>query len=189
MGIKEERMARCALALLFVYAAFAAMPENPEEGLGDDLALHVEHYPHTEGSNKAIYQFQIDNNNKNDRQTGPVQFTAEVSPDMEGTNAYFFRENPGHAATKEDCKVGQRSELAQEKINKKFPGAKISFPKLVRCDITHIDAFATLYVHASVPDHKELPVNEMIQASMSQKGVNRKSVQIPAIDPTQMVQF
>ena len=42
--------------------------------------MHVEHYPHTEGSNQAIYQFQIDNNNKDDKQSGAVQFTAEVSP-------------------------------------------------------------------------------------------------------------
>ena len=32
--IKEERMARCALALLFVCAAFAAMPENLKEEEG-----------------------------------------------------------------------------------------------------------------------------------------------------------
>merc|ERR1711865_812408 len=98
------------------------MPENlkEEEGMGDDLSMHVEHYPHTEGSNQAIYQFQIDNNNKDDKQSGAVQFTAEVSPDMDVTNAYFFREKTGQAATKEDCKVGQRSPAAQDKINKKF---------------------------------------------------------------------
>ena len=44
--------------------------------------MHVEHYPHTEGSNQAIYQFQIDNNNKDDKQSGAVQFTAEVSPGL-----------------------------------------------------------------------------------------------------------
>jgi len=145
--------------------------------------MHVEHYPHTEGSNQAIYQFQIDNNNKDDKQSGAVQFTAEVSPDMDVTNAYFFREKTGQAATKEDCKVGQRSPAAQDKINKKFPGAKITFPKLVRCDIKHIDEFATLYVHASVPEHKELSPMEMVKASYSQQGTKRKSVEIPALDP------
>jgi len=102
---------------------------------------------------------------------------------MDVTNAYFFREKTGQAATKEDCKVGQRSPAAQDKINKKFPGAKITFPKLVRCDIKHIDEFATLYVHASVPEHKELSPMEMVKASYSQQGTKRKSVEIPALDP------
>merc|ERR1712070_569253 len=77
MGISEEAMVmRCILAAVLVASVLGA---NPEEEL-DKLALHVEHYPHAQGSNHAIYQFQIDNNNENDKTTDPVDFTAEVSP-------------------------------------------------------------------------------------------------------------
>ena len=48
--------------------------------LQDNLALHAEHFPHTQGSKSAIYQFQIDNNNAKAKQTSAVQFTAEISP-------------------------------------------------------------------------------------------------------------
>jgi hypothetical protein len=48
--------------------------------LQDNLALHAEHFPHTQGSKSAIYQFQIDNNNAKATPTGAVQFTAEISP-------------------------------------------------------------------------------------------------------------
>lgn len=105
--------------------------------------------------------------------------------DMDVTNAYFYREKTGHQPTKESCKVGQRSPASQEKIMKKFPGTKISFPKVVKCKVHSIDEFATIYVHASVPDSKELPVNEIVKASYSQGGVTGKSVEIPAVDPTQ----
>merc|ERR1711871_705786 len=161
MGISEEAMVmRCILAAVLVASVLGA---TPEEEL-DKLALHVEHYPHAQGSNHAIYQFQIDNNNENDKTTDPVDFTAEVSPAMDVTNAYFFR----------------------EKINKKFPGAKITFPKIVKCKISHIDEFATIYVHASVPEHKELPLNEIVKASYSQRGMHGDSIEIPAIDSSQL---
>merc|ERR1712072_511876 len=186
MGISGGAMAMrcCVLAALLLAGVMGA---SPEEEL-DKLALHVEHYPHAQGSNHAIYQFQIDNNNSNDKQTEPVDFTAEISPDMDVTNAYFFREKSGQTPQKESCKVGQRSPASQEKISKKFPGAKITFPKLIRCKISHIDEFATIYVHASVPEHKEMPVNEMVKASFSQKGIQGKAIEIPAIDPTQMAE-
>merc|ERR1712146_653747 len=87
MGISEEAMVmRCILAAVLVASVLGV---SPEEEL-DKLALHVEHYPHAQGSNHATYQFQIDNNNENDKTTDPVDFTAEVSPDMDVTNAYFF---------------------------------------------------------------------------------------------------
>merc|ERR1712006_14299 len=108
MGISEEAMVmRCILAAVLVASVLGA---NPEEEL-DKLALHVEHYPHAQGSNHAIYQFQIDNNNENDKATDPVDFTAEVSPDMDVTNAYFFREKTGATPQKESCKVGQEAQL------------------------------------------------------------------------------
>merc|ERR1719217_1515302 len=166
---------RCILAAVLVASVLGA---SPEEEL-DKLALHVEHYPHAQGSNNAIYQFQIDNNNENDKQTQTVDFTAEVSPDMDVTNAYFYREKDGAQAKKETCKVGQRSPASQEKIMKKFPGAKISFPKIVKCKINPIDEFATIYVHANVPESKDLPVNEIVKASYSQNGVPGQSVEIP----------
>merc|ERR1712178_254286 len=171
MGIyKQEAMARWVLAVLLVASVLGSSPEEmaPQN---DDLSLHVEHYPHAQGSNKAIYQFQIDNNNKDDKRTAPVKFTAEVSPDMDVTNAYFFREKSGTQPQKEDCKVGQRSPDSQERMQKKFPGVKMTFPKVVQCNIQHIDEFATLYVHAQVPDHKEPPVNDIVKASYSQAGV------------------
>ena len=46
----------------------------------DNLALHAEHFPHTQGSKSAIYQFQIDNNNAKAKQSSSVEFTAEISP-------------------------------------------------------------------------------------------------------------
>merc|ERR1712023_381378 len=178
MGISEEAMVmRCILAAVLVASVLGV---SPEEEL-DKLALHVEHYPHAQGSNHAIYQFQIDNNNENDKTTDPVDFTAEVSPDMDVTNAYFFREKTGATPRKESCKVGQRSPASREKINKKFPGAKI-----VKCKISHIDEFATIYVHASVPEHKELPLNEIVKASYSQRGTHGDSIEIPAIDSSQL---
>merc|ERR1719506_1489622 len=73
-----------------------------------------------------------------------------------------------------------------KKISKKFPGAKITFPKLVKCKISHIDEFATIYVHAKVPEHKELPLNELVKASYSQRGVEGNQIEIPAIDSTQL---
>lgn len=105
---------------------------------------------------------------------------------MDVTNAYFFREKTGATPQKESCKVGQRSPASREKINKKFPGAKITFPKIVKCKISHIDEFATIYVHASVPEHKELPLNEIVKASYSQRGMHGDSIEIPAIDSSQL---
>merc|ERR1712100_866534 len=132
MGISEEAMVMmCILAAVLVASVLGA---NPEEEL-DKLALHVEHYPHAQGSNHAIYRFQIDNNNENDKTTDPVDFTAEISPDMDVTNAYFFKEQNGQTPQKESCKVGQRSPASREKITQKFPGAHITFPKLVKCKI------------------------------------------------------
>merc|ERR1712072_976051 len=178
MGIDCKGMVmKWVLAALLVASVMGA---SPEEEL-DKLALHVEHYPHAQGSNHAIYQFQIDNNNKDDKPTEAVDFTAEISPDMDVTNAYFFKEKSGQTPQKESCKVGQRSPASQEKISKKFPGAKITFPKLIRCKISHIDEFATIYVHAKVPEHKELPLNELVKASYSQRGVEGNQIEIPAL--------
>eukprot|EP00657_Telonema_sp_P-1_P010252 TRINITY_DN4604_c0_g1_i1.p1 TRINITY_DN4604_c0_g1~~TRINITY_DN4604_c0_g1_i1.p1 ORF type:complete len:183 (-),score=44.91 TRINITY_DN4604_c0_g1_i1:88-636(-) len=178
-------MVRWAIPMLLV-CAVAATPAD--EAALDNLSLHVEHYPHSDGANNAIYQFQIDNLNHGDKPTGTVDFTAEVSPDMDVTNAYFYREKAGQQATKQGCKIGQRSPSSQEKIMKKFPGARITFPKIVKCKVHSIDEFATIYVHANVPDSKELPTNEIVKASYSQKGVPGKSVEISAIDPTQLTE-
>merc|ERR1719201_3303791 len=93
----------CVLAALLLAGV---MGSSPEEEL-DKLALHVEHYPHAQGSNHAIYQFQI-------------------------------------------------------------------------------DEFATIYVHAHAPEHKDLPLNELVKASYSQRGVEGNSIEIPAIDSTQL---
>merc|ERR1711907_280362 len=122
MGISEEAMVmRCILAAVLVASVLGA---SPEEEL-DKLALHVEHYPHAQGSNHAIYQFQIDNNNENDKTTDPVDFTAEVSPDMDVTNAYFFREKTGATPQKESCKVGQRSPT-RSSLEQRLPSQRLS---------------------------------------------------------------
>merc|ERR1719337_410940 len=115
-----------------VVVAILAFAVAHEDG-PDNLALHAEHFPHTQGSKSAIYQFQIDNNNAKAKQTSAVQFTAEISPDMDIENAYFYNErsqsNPGAKAQKGKCKIGQRSPSSQKDIQKRFPGARITFPK------------------------------------------------------------
>merc|ERR1712167_496510 len=115
--------------------------------------------------------FQIDNNNAKSRPTSPVEFTAEISPDMDVQNAYFFNEKsqskPGSPAQKGNCKVGQRSPASQMQIRKKFPGALITF-----------------YVHAKVGKSvKEIPADDMIKASSSQNNELKESVEVPVIDP------
>merc|ERR1711981_331376 len=126
MGIDCKGMVmKWVLAALLVASVMGA---SPEEEL-DKLALHVEHYPHAQGSNHAIYQFQIDNNNSNDKQTEPVDFTAEISPDMDVTNAYLFREKTGQTPQKESCKVGQRSPASREKNHQEIPRSKDHVPK------------------------------------------------------------
>merc|ERR1719506_1366570 len=107
-------------------ALLVALASAHEDG-PDDLALHAEHFPRAEGSKSAIYQFQIDNNNHQSKRTSPVEFTAEISPDMDVQNAYFYNEKsqskPGTPAQKGKCKIGQRSPSSQGEIRKKFPGA------------------------------------------------------------------
>merc|ERR1712185_439259 len=101
-------MKSTVVAIALLVALASAHEDGP-----DELALHAEHFPRAEGSKAAIYQFQIDNNNQKSERTSPVEFTAEISPDMDVENAYFFNEksqtNPGKAAQKGKCKVGQRS--------------------------------------------------------------------------------
>merc|ERR1712017_59839 len=143
---------------------------------------------HAEGARSAIYQFQIDNNNVKSKPTSPVEFTAEISPDMDVENAYFFNEKsqskPGTPAQKGNCKVGQRSPQSQSQIRKKFPGARITFPKLVRCNINSIHDFVTVYVHAKAAKHvKEIPMDDMIKASYSQNNELKESVEVPLVDP------
>merc|ERR1712054_207134 len=167
MGISHARMKLLVLAVVVCGLAIAH-----EEG-PDKMALHAEHFPHADGARSAIYQFQIDNNNLKSKPTSPVEFTAEISPDMDVNNAYFFNEKsqtkPGTPAQKGNCKVGQRSPQSQTQIRKKFPGARITFPKLIRCNINSIHDFATVYVRAKVAKHvKEIPVDDMIKASYSQ---------------------
>merc|ERR1719199_2119941 len=170
-----------AIALLAVAGAHEDGPDN--------LALHAEHFPHTQGSKSAIYQFQIDNNNAKAKQTSAVQFTAEISPDMDIENAYFYNErsqsNPGAKAQKGKCKIGQRSPSSQKDIQKRFPGARITFPKFCRYNRLHINGFATVYVHAKVgPKVKEIPAEDMIKASYSQNNELKESVELPHIDPS-----
>merc|ERR1712078_512535 len=170
-----------------VIAAIVLVAAAADEDGPDNLALHAEHFPHSSGSQSAIYQFQIDNNNAKARQTSAVQFTAEISPDMEIENAYFYNEksqsSPGTAAQKGKCKIGQRSPSSQGSIRKKFPGARITFPKLIRCNMHHIDDFATVYVHAKTGKGvKEIPADDMIKASYSQNN-ELKAVELPLVDP------
>merc|ERR1719231_703595 len=174
--------------LIFAGLALVLALAAGHESGPDKLALHAEHFPRAEGSKAAIYQFQIDNNNQKSKRTSPVEFTAEISPDMDVENAYFFNEKsqskPGAPAQKGKCKVGQRSPSSQKEISKRFPGAKITFPKLIRCNMRHIDDFATVYVHAKVGKNvKEIPADDMIKASYSQNNELKESVELPLIDP------
>merc|ERR1711924_579782 len=110
------------------------------------------------------------------------------SPDMDVENAYYFNEKsqskPGTPAQKGNCKVGQRSPQSQAQIRKKFPGARITFPKLVRCNVNSIHDFVTVYVHAKAAKHvKEIPVDDMIKASYSQNNELRESVEVPLVGP------
>merc|ERR1711904_433676 len=180
MGISMMRIAFIALVV-------CGLAFGHEQG-PDKLALHAEHFPHAQGSRAAIYQFQIDNNNLKSKPTSPVEFTAEISPDMNVDNAYFFNEKsqskPGTPAAKGSCKVGQRSPASQQAIRKKFPGARITFPKLVRCNINSIHDFVTVYVHAKAAKHvKEIPMDDMIKASYSQNNELKESVEVPLVDP------
>merc|ERR1711959_200 len=184
MGILRAMLRVGAFVLALALCAVAtAHEEGP-----DKMALHAEHFPHAQGSRAAIYQFQIDNNNLKSKPTSPVEFTAEISPDMDVQNAYFFNEKsqskPGTPAAKGSCKVGQRSPASQKAIRKKFPGARITFPKLVRCNINSVHDFATIYVHARLNDGvKEIPTDDMIKASYSQNNELKESVEVPLIDP------
>merc|ERR1712188_217201 len=187
MGRVSVRMWRSCVALCVV-AAVVLCAEAHEEG-PDQLALHAEHFPRAEGSKSAIYQFQIDNNNHQSKRTSPVEFTAEISPDMDVENAYFFNEqsqsNPGSAAQKGKCKIGHRSSSSQTEIRKRFPGARITFPKLIRCNMKHIDDFATVYVHAKAGQGvKEIPADDMIKASYSQNNELKQSIELPLVDPS-----
>merc|ERR1711975_44701 len=180
MGISMMRIA-------FIVLVVCGLAFGHEQG-PDKLALHAEHFPHAQGSKAAIYQFQIDNNNAKSKPTSPVEFTAEISPDMDVENAYYFNEKsqskPGTPAQKGNCKVGQRSPQSQAQIRKKFPGARITFPKLVRCNVNSIHDFVTVYVHAKAAKHvKEIPVDDMIKASYSQNNELKESVEVPLVDP------
>merc|ERR1711966_467869 len=167
-------LARAMKVLIAVFAlcvALAAASDGDVEE-NDNLSLHAEHFPHSQGSKSAIYQFQIDNNNPNSRPTKTVQFTAEISPDMDVENAYYFNEKsqskPGTPAAKGTCRTGQRSPQSQESIRKKYPGARITFPKLVRCDIPSVNDFVTLYVHAKAGKNvKAIPADDMIKVANS----------------------
>merc|ERR1712072_235066 len=179
---KREMMK--VFVVMFILALAGAHEEGP-----DNLALHAEHFPHTQGSKSAIYQFQLDNNNAKAKPTSAVHFTAEISPDMDIENAYFYNERsqstPGAKAQKGKCKIGQRSPSSQKDIQKRFPGARITFPKLIRCNMHHINDFATVYVHAKVgPKVKEIPADDMIKASYSQNNELKESVELPLIDPS-----
>jgi len=184
MGRDQEAMKSTCVAIALLVALASAHEDGP-----DELALHAEHFPRAEGSKAAIYQFQIDNNNQKSERTSPVEFTAEISPDMDVENAYFFNEksqsNPGTPAQKGKCKVGQRSSHSQTDIRKRFPGARITFPKLIRCNMPHIDDFATVYVHAKAGKGvKEIPMDDMIKASYSQNNELKQSIQLPLVDPS-----
>merc|ERR1719231_1427875 len=177
------------MKVAFVCLAVVVALASAHEDGPDDLALHAEHFPRAEGSKAAIYQFQIDNNNHKSLRTSPVEFTAEISPDMDVENAYFFNEksqsNPGSPAQKGKCKIGQRSSHSQTEIRKRFPGARITFPKLIRCNMKHIDDFATVYVHAKVGKNvKQIPVDDMIKASYSQNNELKQSIELPLVDPS-----
>merc|ERR1711868_282569 len=117
MGISEPM--KLLVATVALVLALAAGHESGP----DKLALHAEHFPHAQGSKSAIYQFQIDNNNLRSKPTSPVSFTAEISPDMDVQNAYYFNElsqsKPGTPAQKGNCKVGSRSTKSQSEIRKK----------------------------------------------------------------------
>merc|ERR1711968_20214 len=178
-----------AMKVAFVCLAVVVALSSAHEDGPDDLALHAEHFPRAEGSKGAIYQFQIDNNNHKSKRTSPVEFTAEISPDMDVENAYFFNEQsqskPGIAAQKGKCKIGQRSAHSQKSIRKQFPGARITFPKLIRCNMKHIDDFATVYVHAKAGKNvKQIPVDDMIKASYSQNTELKQSIELPLVDPS-----
>merc|ERR1712216_743548 len=155
MGILRAMLRVGAFVLALALCAVAtAHEEGP-----DKLALHAEHFPHAQGSRAAIYQFQID---------------------MDVENAYYFNEKsqskPGTPAQKGNCKVGQRSPQSQAQIRKKFPGARITFPKLVRCNVNSIHDFVTVYVHAKAAKHvKEIPMDDMIKASYSQNNELKES--------------
>merc|ERR1712216_1076328 len=83
------------------------------------------------------------------------------------------------------CKIGQRSPQSQGEISKRFPGARITFPKLIRCNMKHIDDFATVYVHAKAGKNvKQIPVDDMIKASYSQNNELKESVELPLVDPS-----
>merc|ERR1712178_680667 len=124
------------------------------------------------------------------RPTKKVQFTAEISPDMDVENAYYFNEksqsNPSPPAAKGTFRTGQRSPQSQDSIRKKYPGARITFPKLVRCDIPSVNDFVTLYVHAKAGKNvKASPADDMIKASYSQNNELKESVEIPLVNPTE----
>ena len=107
---------------------------------------------------------------------------------MDIENAYFYNEQsqskPGVKAQKGKCKIGQRSPSSQGDIRKRFPGARITFPKLIRCNMHHINDFATVYVHAKAGKHlKEIPADDMIKASFSQNNERKESIELPLIDP------
>merc|ERR1712007_54721 len=102
-------MGEIAMKLLLIAAvAIIIATSTAHESGPDSLSLHAEHFSHAQGSKSAIYQFQIDNNNKKSTPTGPVQFTAEISPDMDVNQAYYFNEmsqtKPGTPAQKGACK-------------------------------------------------------------------------------------
>merc|ERR1711998_769207 len=184
MGISEMKSVAIGAVAIALCVLVAAHEDGP-----DKLSLHAEHFPHTQGSTAAIYQFQIDNNNEKSKRTSPVEFTAEISPDMDVQNAYFHNEQsqtkPGVAAQKGKCKIGQRSSHSQKAIRKQFPGARITFPKLIRCNMKHIDDFATVYVHAKVGENvKQIPVDDMIKASYSQNNELKQSIELPLVDPS-----
>merc|ERR1712054_191734 len=187
MGISKGGMKLC-IAVFALCLALAAANDGDVET--DNLSLHAEHFPHSQGSKQAIYQFQIDNNNPNSRPTKKVQFTAEISPDMDVENAYYFNEKcqskPGTPAAKGTCRTGQRSPQSQDSIRKKYPGARITFPKLVRCDIPSVNDFVTLYVHAKAGKNvKAIPADDMIKASYSQNNELKESVSIPLVNPSE----
>merc|ERR1712072_346082 len=183
MGRLQAEM-KLAIAVALALCALAACHEDGP----DKLVLHAEHFPHTQGSKSAIYQFQIDNNNLKSQRTSAVEFTAEISPDMYVENAYYYNERsqskPGTPAQKGKCKVGHRSKHSQEEVRKRFPGARITFPKLIRCNMHHIDDFATVYVHAKAGKGKEIPADDMIKASYSQNNELKESVELPLVDPS-----
>merc|ERR1711998_798245 len=184
MGISEMKSVAIGAVAIALCVLVAAHEDGP-----DKLSLHAEHFPRAEGSKAAIYQFQIDNNNQKSKRTSPVEFTAEISPDMDVENAYFFNEQsqskPGVAAQKGKRKIGQRSSHSQKAIRKQFPGARITFPKLIRCNMKHIDDFATVYVHAKVGKNvKQIPVDDMIKASYSQNNELKQSIELPLVDPS-----